>query len=389
MEKILKATPIVLILFGLGACISEPFARNCVRILFLIFFAMLFMKKFSLRDLAPHAKILLLMIAFMAWLMISYVWGGMKIPLNDDAIDWVIFSHDMIIFLLLSVMIREEKILTWILTALGVSLMFDNFYIFYQVLQGVDRPQALLHGSIMQGTMLYIILLPTFLITALRDDAPPARKIFDGTIFLVSLAAFVMLNTRGAWLALAIVLPLVLVCSLRSRKKILSAAVILIFLGGMFLIASPRTVERLQTFTTAASEQSVSERFLMWRSALNAIEDNPLMGVGLGNYEAQYQEKYILDEAKERQQGHAHNVYLQFWAETGLPGVILFCGLFGYILYWSRRRLKNFYGLIIFSSTLGLMLYGLTDYTFASFSAMRVYWLLFGICVVGIKLTEK
>lgn len=389
MNKILKATPIIFLLFGLGACISEPFARNCVRVLFLIFFAMLWYKKFSLRDLTPYKKILLLMAGFMAWLIISYIWGGMKIPLSDDAIEWVIYNHYMFIFLLVGVMIREEKFLTGILIALGLSLVIDDVYIFYQAAQGVDRPTAFLHGSFMQSAMLYLILLPTFLIMTLKADENFGAKIFYGLIFLVSLAAFIMINTRGAWLALAIVLAFIIVYRLRSPKKILAAAVICAVLGGMFLIASPKTFNRLTTLFNPTSEQSVSERFLMWRSAANAIGDNPLMGVGFGNYEAEYQNKYILAEAKERFQGHTHNVYLQFWAETGLPGLILFCGLFGYILYWSWRRAKNFYGLIIFSATLALMLFGLTDYTIASFSAMRVYWLVFGICIVGLRLTER
>ena len=389
MNRILQAMPCVFLLFGLGACVSEPFARNCVRILFLGFFALLWLKKFSLRDFAPYKKILLLMAAFVAWLMISYVWGGMKIPLKSNSIEWIRFSHDMIIFLLLSVMIREEKILHGILIGLGVSLFADDVFIFWQAAQGLERPITFLHGSIMQGTMLYIILLPTFLVMALREDDNLARKILYGIIFFVSLVAFVMINTRGAWLDMAIVLPFIVVYRLRSRKKIIAAALIFALLGGIFLIASPRTLNRLATFATATSEQSVSERFLMWQSAIHAIEGSPLMGVGFGNYEAAYQENYILDAAKERSQGHAHNVYLQFWAETGLPGLILFCGLFGYILQWSWRRVKNFYGLIIFSATGALMLYGMTDYTVASFSAMRVYWLVFGVCVVGLKLTER
>lgn len=389
MEKILKATSIVFVLFGLGACISEPFSRNCVRILFLLFFAMIWHKKFSLRDVTPYVKILVLIAAFFAWLMISYVWGGMKIPLNDDAIEWIVFSHNMIIFLLLGVMIREEKILILILTTLGFSLMIDNFYIFYQAAHGVERPITFLHGSISQSSMLYLILLPTFLVMTLRKNISFTRRSFDGIIFLTSLAACIMINTRGAWLDLAIVLPFIIAYRLKNRKKFLIAIVTLAIFSGIFLFASPKTFQRLETFTTVNSEQSVIERFLMWKSAINAIEDNPLMGVGFGNYEAQYQEKYMLDEAKERFQGHAHNVYLQFWAETGLLGLILFCALFGYILHWSWHRAENFYALIIFSATLDFMLCGLTDYSFASFSVMRVYWLLFGICLDGIKLTER
>ena len=389
MDKILKATPILFILFGLGACISEPFARNCVRILFLIFFAMLWQRKCSLRDFVPYKKLLLLMAAFMAWLMISYIWGGMKTPLNDDAIDWAIYNHCMFIFLLMGAMIRQEKILTGILIALAFSLIIDDAYIFYQAAQGVDRPITFLHGSYMQSAMIYLILLPTFLVMTLRDSDNIAEKLFYGLNFLVSSAAFVMINTRGAWLALAIVLAFIIAFRLRSRKKIIAASLVFVVMGGIFLMASPKTFNRLATFANATSEQSVSERFLMWKSAVHVIEDNLLMGVGFGNYEAAYQEKYILAEAKERFQGHAHNVYLQFWAETGLPGLILFCVLFGYILYWSWRRANSFYGLIIFSATLALMFFGLTDYTISSFSAMRVYWLVFAVCILGLKLTER
>ena len=389
MDKILKATPALFIIFGLGACISEPFARNCVRILFLIFFAMLWKKKITFGELIPFAKVLFLMAAFTIWMIFSYFLGEMKVPINYHSIEWIVFSHNMFIFLLLAVMIREEKILKGILIALGFSLLIDDFYIFWQAAQGVERPLTFLHGSIMRGTMLYIILLPTFLIMALKNDENLGEKIFCGTIFLVSFFAFIMINTRGAWLDLAIVLLFILAYFFRNRKKFLAATLVFVVISGIFLISSPKTFNRLATFATATSEQSVSERFLMWKSAIHAIEDHPLTGVGFGNYEAAYREKYMLDEAKERLQGHAHNVYLQFWAETGLPGLILFCGLFGYILYWSWRRAKNFYALIIFSSTLGLMLYGLTDYTFASFSAMRVYWLLLGICLVGIKLVER
>ena len=385
LNKIINAAPILFVLLGLGACISEPLARNCVRIIFLIFFAALCYRKFSLKDFTPYAKILFLMAAFLAWLMISYALGGMKIPLGDDAIEWLAFSHNMIIFLPLAVLIREEKFLTAILTALGLSLMIDNAYIFWQAAQGVERPLTFLHGAIMQSTLLYIILLPAFLVMMLREQATLPRRLFDGIIFFTSLAACIMINTRGAWLDLAIVLPFIVAYRLRSRKKILAAAVICVVLGGLFLAASPRTFNRLSTIAAPSAEQSVSERFLMWRSALSAIGDQPLTGVGFGNYEAAYREKYISDEARERFQGHAHNVYLQLWAEAGLPGLILFCGLFGYILYWSWRRAKNFYGLIIFAATLDLMLYGLTDYTLSSFSAMRVYWLLFGVCLIGLR----
>ena len=40
--------------------------------------------------------------------------------------------------------------------------------------------------------------------------------------------------------------------------------------------------------------------------------------------------------------------------------------------------------MILFASMLALVLYGLTDYTFAGYGAMRLYWLIMGICAAGI-----
>ena len=389
MEKIFRFAPALCILFGLSACLSEPLSRNCVRILFLLFFAMLWKKKFSLRDFAPYTKILFLMAIFVAWLIISYVEGGMSVELSYHGVEWIVFSHNMIIFLLFTVMVREEKILRGILIALAISLMIDNFHVFWQAAQGVERPITFLHGSVMQSTLIYLILLPTFLVLCLSEKIP-AGKIFYGIIFVTSLVACIMINTRGAWLDLAIVLPVVIACHVRNRRKFLAAMLIFVVAGGIFLSLSPRTSQRLQTIASAGSEQSVTERFLMWRSAIDAIIENPLTGVGFGNYEAAYQEKYMLDTAKERSQGHAHNIYLQLWAEAGLPGLIFLCGLFGYILRWSWLRVKkNFYALIIFAATLDFLLYGMTDYALSAVGAMRIYWLVFAVCVVGIKLTER
>lgn len=45
--------------------------------------------------------------------------------------------------------------------------------------------------------------------------------------------------------------------------------------------------------------------------------------------------------------------------------------------------------MIMFTSTLALVLYSLTDYTFAGYGAMRLYWLIMGICAAGICCTRN
>ena len=116
--------------------------------------------------------------------------------------------------------------------------------------------------------------------------------------------------------------------------------------------------------------------------------DHPLLGVGLGNYTAEYQQNYISPQAKEPDLKHAHSNFFQFLAEDGLFGLAVYCGSAGYILYWFGKRRKNFFAMMAFSSSLALLIYSTNDYTFAGYAGMRVYWLLLGLCARGIEITE-
>ena len=119
------------------------------------------------------------------------------------------------------------------------------------------------------------------------------------------------------------------------------------------------------------------------------IADHPIFGIGMGNYSQQYLEHYMLPEAKERNHLHAHNVFLQFSIQAGIFGLAAYCLMFGYILYWAWCRRKNVFGMMLFCSTGGLLLYGLTDYTFAGYGAMRLYYLLLGLCAKGAVLSDE
>lgn len=63
------------------------------------------------------------------------------------------------------------------------------------------------------------------------------------------------------------------------------------------------------------------------------FRDHPVLGVGLGQYKDNYQQKYILPQAKEPYLTHAHNNFLPMLAENGIIG---FAGFFNAAcwLYW-------------------------------------------------------
>mgnify|MGYP004546337869 FL=1 len=135
--------------------------------------------------------------------------------------------------------------------------------------------------------------------------------------------------------------------------------------------------------------QTNIDNIIMWHSAFQMGMDHPIMGVGKGNYIAEYQQVYISPLATEPDQGHAHNNFMQYLAENGIVGLLSYLGLLTAFFTWSWKRRKNIYAMMMFTSTLALVLYSLTDYTFAGYGAMRLYWLIMGICAAGICCTRS
>jgi O-antigen ligase len=80
---------------------------------------------------------------------------------------------------------------------------------------------------------------------------------------------------------------------------------------------------------------AVLERLAHWQAAEAMFDNHPWLGVGIGNYSAAYPiyaQPHWYDPL-----GHAHNVYLNFLAETGVLGLTAF-GVFWLGAFWLAAR---------------------------------------------------
>ncbi len=150
-------------------------------------------------------------------------------------------------------------------------------------------------------------------------------------------AGILMSWSRGAWLGLAA--ALVAVAGLRNwRTAMVTAALIVALalviglfgagwlptsisgriadLGAYFSVPDPaRTEINDENF-------SVLERLAHWNAGLRMFDDAPWLGVGIGNYGVSYG-RYPQPHWYEPL-GHAHNVFINFLAETGIIGLTAF-----------------------------------------------------------------
>ena len=175
----------------------------------------------------------------------------------------------------------------------------------------------------------------------IHDLRLAALAAFITGVAALSLAALVLSWSRGAWLAAAVAGVAVLVCALRrpvlSVSILVAAGVLVLALNSAGLL--PDSIRaRLTDFTDQFSSldvrgvnvndanYSIIERLAHWQAAQNMITNHPWLGVGFGNYPAAYDDYRAMKWPNAL--GHAHNYYLNVWAETGVLGFA------AYLLLW-------------------------------------------------------
>jgi len=126
-------------------------------------------------------------------------------------------------------------------------------------------------------------------------------------------------------------------------------------------------------------------RSVLWRVALEIARDHPLLGIGPDNFRWQYGNYLNLNWWNT--DIHSNNLYLEWLADTGLPGFLLFL-IFSYVMFRSvlpsRYDRSNEQKLILLALVASLAIWyihGLFDYFFEFTPTYVVFWLILGFAL--------
>lgn len=173
--------------------------------------------------------------------------------------------------------------------------------------------------------------------------------------------------SRSAWISIIAVLVIILLKETRYYllfKEYLSKNS---FKAGIGILVTIVITSLLLTGMYLVKKDSADGRVLIWKNTISLIKENPVSGVGFGQFSGAYgnkQAEYF--SSKEYSQNdvkvagepqYAFNDYLQLAAEAGLPALIIF--LF-FILLVIRNFVKNKSELLY--PFLALQIFSLTSY---------------------------
>ena len=274
-----------------------------------------------------------------------------------------------------------------ILIAASLGLAISMGYAIVEGFGGEGRASGF-YGHPMTLAGWLCLYVPLFLVALFERSLSLRLRQGAGALFAIALVALLFNGTRGAWVAIAGVVSLIVLYYLFQRRKLAVWVAALLLMASVGLTYYEPFMQRLDTINAAQN----TERFLMWESAYHMFEDHPVLGVGLSQYEDNYQQKYISPLAMEPELKHAHNNFMQMLAENGIVGFAGFLTLLSTFIGVSLYRFwkyKNPYALAMAMGTLALIVQGMTEYNFGNSAVMKCFWLTEGCLLVLAREWER
>lgn len=191
-------------------------------------------------------------------------------------------------------------------------------------------------------------------------------------IFLICFAALIASRSYASFLAVIAGGGFYMLSKSTSWKKIISSGLVILVLAGIFLFFQKDT-EKFRMLLQFDQRSSSAVRVQTWTVAEHLIADNWLQGIGLGQFEAQYQlqSKRILGrEPYEVTQLHPHNIFLAFWLNLGVFGFLFLTGLI-----WKILRMRSTGNLLFLSLFVLILVHGLFDQPFWKNDLSLLWWM--------------
>jgi O-antigen ligase len=165
-----------------------------------------------------------------------------------------------------------------------------------------------------------------------------------------------------------------------NKKKIYALIFFLLIIGSLFL--SQMNSEKAISLLTKDPRSSFESRKMIWKSSMLMIKNNPLIGIGPGNFQKTYldYQKYFplyLEWAVPQ----PHNILIAFWLQTGLLGLLGFMIIVyisiknSLILLFKQKKDMRFYCISFVAFFMYTIISGLTDTPYWKNDLSLMFWI--------------
>lgn len=332
---------------------------------------------------------------YISWMLISGLMGAT--PLRSVAIvreEWLFLAIPIGIYLF-----KKEQYQKYLLHAFAVGVGLVSIYAVMQAVWGLswfkEKPlyEAANFGYMVKGFFSHRLTFGNYfavgsmfftgvLIFSWSSLAKRMKMILT-VISLLAICATLLTYSYGAILGMVVGGCCVIVLS--KNKKLIGLSIIPLALV-IAILAGTSLGERVSSkFDKELDSQNQMSRVFIWEKSFEMVWDNPVFGVGQGNF-------YDVFEAKNpggKVHVHAHNDIINIAAIAGIPGMVFFVliwvSFFGTNRYLFKKMELNIgEKSLLTAAMVGGAVFMVTSLTEATFADEEVRQMLMFIWAAGL-----
>jgi O-antigen ligase len=302
--------------------------------------------------------------------------------------DFLFIARSVLIFALTSLLIYFAQI----------YIAFTNEKDF---MSSIETVSATMGNKNLLASILFLSLPFLFYV---YQSANKLWKILVLFLLVLILCSLLLIQSKAVLLGLFFMSVSIILLAFRGNSKIiLSFTVIICMITSIFFITNPKVfkhfnqeIDQIVKKKERIDNNRIVEndgRVALYLKTIDMIKDNPLLGVGPGNWRKElpkYGLKNTVGQKGNKFVQRPHSDFLWLFAEGGILSGILYILLFVLILrdalffYLNMKDKKRYFFLILFSTMLGYMVISLLD-----FPVERPTHNLFLAIILGIIISER
>lgn len=282
---------------------------------------------------------------FLTWVLVSLLWAE---DVGVARQTFFRYALNLVLFPIVFAAIREPRHVSWLYTVFIAGGLLGGF-VGLQTVQSSDIPDERLSGAGLNpnelGALLAVAAVLATCLAVSRSSSAGARLIALAAALLSTLLV-IMTESRGAMLGLTAAVLVTPFAAGRGRRAAAVAVALAAALSVAVWVTTAAPAQTRERLTQPTS--SGSGRVDLWTVGLRMVKDEPITGVGAGNFPvssvhyllqpgAIARDEFIVDHPKV-----THNIYLQVLAELGVIGLALFLALIGTCLACVLRAARTF-----------------------------------------------
>lgn len=323
------------------------------------YFVFRFERPSALRFFKKYRPLILALIGLSLWVGLSLLATPLEKPflMQFGFMRWTILLVGLTFCFraLWSPIFERRFIKTWV-----AILFITGLYALLQFLTGVDlvRPgRGLVNPQgpgifkaigffSMSLTYAYVFGISTFAIT--RVSGRLGRPWLPWALALVGALGLLASMSKGAWVSAFVALGTYLF--LVHRRWVFPFLVATVVTMVAVSQINEAVGHKVQHLIGLSADSSTNTRVDLWRGYLQMFLDHPFAGVGLFEGDKLLDDYFSRLGIEQPFRSHAHNVFLQWLAGTGIPGFLFYLFISSYFLWmaWGLRRRDGWgYGLLL------------------------------------------